>query len=275
MQEITYKEFLPHLLGSKTPGYAPYDASVNPNISVEFAAAAYRFGHTIVSQTVPITTPATGGQGTLKLQLSDCFFQPSLVPQYSIDAIILGAAKHFGQQLDLKVVPALRSFLFESPSDDYVHDLASLNIQRGRDEGVPKYNVVRQAYGLEPIKEWCKVTKNERVQKSLATLYTSPDEMDLWVGCLAEDKCHGMTGEVLHAVLFDQFSRLQRGDRYFYTRDPTLSGHEKYQIAHTTLSDIIIRNTKIKQHQIGKCAFVKHDYSWLHSLCNLAKVCCT
>ena len=274
MQEITFKEFLPILLGHKTPTYTPYDCSINPGIAVEFAAAGYRFGHSLVSQTVPITTPATGGHGSIQLQLSDCFFQPSLLPKYSMDAFILGASKHCGQQLDLKVVPALRSFLFESPSIEFLHDLPSLNIQRGRDEGVSKYNAIRQAYGLKCNKEWCDVTKDECVQKSLATVYTSPDEMDLWVGCLAEDKCHGMTGELLHAILFDQFSRLQRGDRYFYTRDPTLCSSEKSEIAHTTFSDVILRNTKIKYHQLGSDAFKKHQPCWLSSLCNVGKICC-
>ena len=47
---ITYNEFLPHLLGPDAIApYQGYDPSVDPTITEEFAGAAYRFGHSIVS----------------------------------------------------------------------------------------------------------------------------------------------------------------------------------------------------------------------------------
>ena len=47
IQHITYNEFLPSTLGFNALGpYKGYDASVNPQISNEFATAVYRIGHT-------------------------------------------------------------------------------------------------------------------------------------------------------------------------------------------------------------------------------------
>ena len=49
MQVITYNEFLPLLLGNKIPDYSGYKPNINASISNEFATAAYRFGHTMLS----------------------------------------------------------------------------------------------------------------------------------------------------------------------------------------------------------------------------------
>ena len=264
MQVITYKEFLPILMGRHAPKCVPYDEKINPGIAIEFAGAAYRFGHSLVSQTVPITED----HGTLTLQLTDCFFQPSLISKYGIDGFLFGARTHAMQKLDLKIVPALRSFLFESPSIEFLHDLASLNLQRGRDEGISKYNAVRTAYGLPCKKVWHEVTKCVETQERLKTVFTSPSDMDLWVGCLAEDPVYGMCGELLHAVLFDQFSRLQRGDRYWHTRDPSLSEKEKYLLSKMTLGDVICRNTSLKPVKTGHNVFLEQETSWCMKFCH-------
>ncbi|MHC4947080.1 MAG: peroxidase family protein, partial [Planctomycetota bacterium] len=50
MQVITYREFLPALLGDDAISpYAGYDDGVDPGISNEFSTAAYRLGHSMLS----------------------------------------------------------------------------------------------------------------------------------------------------------------------------------------------------------------------------------
>ena len=50
MQHITYSEFLPHLLGrDASTATEATTGTVDPTISLEFAGAAFRFGHSIVS----------------------------------------------------------------------------------------------------------------------------------------------------------------------------------------------------------------------------------
>ena len=72
----------------------------------------------------------------------------------------LGAAKQVAQEVDAKVVDAVRNFLFGAPGSGGV-DLVSLNIQRGRDHGLPDYNSARMAFGLPPAGSVSDITKDE------------------------------------------------------------------------------------------------------------------
>src|SRR6476619_890194 len=49
LANITYTEFLPKLVGHRIDDYTGYKARVDAPISAEFAGAAFRFGHSIVS----------------------------------------------------------------------------------------------------------------------------------------------------------------------------------------------------------------------------------
>jgi len=39
-------------------------------------------------------------------------------------------------------------------------DLAAINIQRGRDHGLPDYNAVREAFGIPRVKTWEEINPN-------------------------------------------------------------------------------------------------------------------
>ena len=49
LANITYTEFLLKLVGHRIDAYTGYKAKVDATIPVEFAGAAFRFGHSIVS----------------------------------------------------------------------------------------------------------------------------------------------------------------------------------------------------------------------------------
>lgn len=63
----------------------------------------------------------------------------------------MGMAIQLCEEEDHKIVEDLRGSLF-GPLEFSRRDLMALNIQRGRDHGVPDYNSARRAYGLHEVK---------------------------------------------------------------------------------------------------------------------------
>jgi hypothetical protein len=106
-------------------------------------------------------------------------------------------------------------------------DLVAINIQRGRDHGLPDYNTLRVAYGLSPVTSFADITLDTTLQAQLAAMYGDVDNLDAWVGGLAEDHLPSASvGPLVHASMVDQFTRLRDGDRFFYASDAVLTGSD-------------------------------------------------
>jgi hypothetical protein len=247
IEAITYNEFLPALLGPYAPGpYTGYKSWVNPGIANEFSTAAFRIGHTLVGNDVQFLD---NNANSLRdpLPLSQAFFNPAVVEQTDIDPILKYLATDRAQEVDTKVVDGLRNFLFGPPGSGGL-DLASLNIQRGRDHGLADYNSARKAYGLRPVDSFADITSDPTLQQQLKDLYHNVNNIDLWVGGLAEDHLPGASvGPTFARIIADQFARLRDGDSYWYQRD--FQGAERYTLENTTLADIIRRNTGVTNLQ--------------------------
>lgn len=255
-QSITYNEFLPALLGSAAPGpYKGYNPKVNPSISNEFATAGYRVGHTMVGDDIEFLDN-NGKAIRGAASLAESFFNTDLVKQNGIDSVLKYLASDDSQEVDPQIVDGLRNFLFGPPGAGGL-DLASLNIQRGRDHGLADYNDTRAAYGLPKVKTFADISKDPAIQQKLKDLYGSVDKIDLWVGGLAEDHLQGSSvGPTFAKIISDQFSRLRDGDRLWYQN--TFTGAELQQIQNTHLSDIIKRNTSLTNLQ-GNVFFFKAE----------------
>ncbi|TWU23268.1 peroxidase [Novipirellula galeiformis] len=241
LQSITYNEFLPALLGEDALAeYEGYDSSVDPSIANEFSTAAFRFGHTTLNDTIGFY----GNDGLDvedAISLADAFFNSSLLEETGIDSILKSGASTLSQETDLEVVDSLRNFLFGQPGSGGF-DLVSLNIQRGRDHGLADFNSVREAIGLEAYDSFDQITSDVELQGKLETLYGDVNNIDLWVGLLAEDHAEGSSlGETSTLIIADQFERLRDGDRFYY--ENTMTSSEIREIENTTLADIIERNT--------------------------------
>jgi peroxidase len=247
LQKITYDEFLPAVLGtSPLPAYKGYRADVNPSIATEFSTAAFRVGHSMLGDDIEFLD-SDGNDIRDAMLLRDSFFNPSVVNQTGIDPILKYLASDNAQEIDTKVVDDVRNFLFGAPGQGGF-DLASLNIQRGRDHGLADYNSVRVSYGLARVTNFDQITADPAMQASLASTYGSVDNIDLWVGGLAEDHlANSSMGATFTAILVDQFTRLRDGDRFWY--QASLSQDQIGDIQNTSLADIVRLNTTLTKLQ--------------------------
>ena len=245
MQAITYREFLPLLLGpAALRPYAGYDPGVNPAVSNIFATGAYRFGHTMVSPTLLRLKrngrPIKAGH----LALREAFFSPEQTIRHGIEPVLRGLATQRAQGLDNFIVDDLHNFLFGPPGAGGF-DLSALNIQRGRDHGLPDYNTARAQWGLAPVGSFGEITSDPEVARMLMSAYGSTADVDMWVGGLAEDPVDGaLVGPLFHRIITDQFERLRDGDRFWYECLPRVL--VRY-VERLDLKTIVRLNTRINR----------------------------
>lgn len=247
IQAITYNEFLPALLGPNAlPRYSGYNPEIDPTISNEFAVFAFRLGHTMLSPNLLRLNNKLEPIEAGNISLAASFFAPQeIINNGGIDPILRGLAAQPAQQLDELLVDEVRNFLFGAPGSAGF-DLASLNIQRGRDHGVSDYNSIRVELGLPAVESLAQISAETAVQQKLAEAYGGRlDTIDPWVGMLCEDALPGSTvGPTLQIILSEQFEALRDGDRFWYQN--YLSREMQKLVEEQTLAVIIRRNTDIR-----------------------------
>lgn len=248
IQAITYNEFLPNLLGEDALSkYKGYDPTQNAGINNEFAAAAFRFGHTMLSPTLLRLDDKGNEIAQGNVSLRDAFSKPGLVDQAGIEPFLRGGMSQTAQAFDPMVIDDVRNFLFGQPGSGGL-DLVAINLQRGRDHGIAGYNDVRESLGLSRIESFNDPIWQGDFGQKLAQVYDSPDDVDLWVGGLAEKYTgDSLAGETLTTILTNQFEALRDGDRFWYENQ--FSGQQLKDLNNLTLSDVIQRNTTIKDVQ--------------------------
>ena len=240
MVNITYSEFLPHLLGKDAiQPYHGYDPTVDARITEEFEGAAYRFGHSIVSD--EISAISNIGAFTSEQTLAESFFEdPATFSATGADGLLRHLSGDLANPLDTHLVDGLRNLLVDPP--DGV-DLAAINIQRGHDLGLGTLNQTREALGLTPYTSFDQISSDPATAAALEEAYGSVDAIDLWTGGLAEDHVAGsVIGPTFGRIIGDQFAALRDGDQYYFENQ----GFDKQtlnEIKGTTLSDLILRDT--------------------------------
>ena len=240
MVNITYSEFLPHLLGKDAiDPYHGYDPTVDARITEEFEGAAYRFGHSIVSDEISATSNI--GAFTSEQTLAESFFEdPATFAATGADGLLRHLSGDLANPLDTHLVDGLRNLLVDPP--DGV-DLAAINIQRAHDLGLGTLNQTREALGLTPYTSFDQISSDPETAAALEKAYGSVDAIDLWTGGLAEDHVAGsVIGPTFGKIIGDQFTALRDGDQYYF-ENQGFDRQTLNEIKGTTLSDLILRDT--------------------------------
>ena len=265
LQKITYKDYLPPILGAKGmrvhlldfDDKTEYDPKVDPSLMNEFATVAFRFGHSQVSDTF---------HGAFPWLLEKHFFGNHSVPDIFVVGgggkfwmkELSGASNQSCPKVDLIAGNAMRNHF-----NKHNEDVIARNIQRGRDHGIPDYGTLRKACKMASIngtqrpdeievKNWGNILK---------TYNGDPNNIDPFTGGLAETaEGDGIVGPLFSCIIGDQFRRMMSGDRFFFTHGSKnqavgLPDRSKQAILKRTLAHIICDNTDTKI--IQKNAFKK------------------
>lgn len=259
IQAITYNEWLPLIVGGDAiSDYDAFDPNASSAISVEFSTTAFRFGHSLLpSQLERVNEDGSDiEQGDLALR--DAFFNPAAIAEGGgIDPLLRGLAGSDSQALDTQVVEDVRSFLLGEDVTTGL-DLAALNIERGRDLGLELYNDMREGLGFERAEDFSDITDDPALIARLESVYEDVDQVDAWVGGLAEDPVEGgMVGETFAAVIVQQFEAIRDADPYWSEGGADLTDEEFDDLWSTRLSDVVQDNTEIEVLQDD--AFFTYD----------------
>lgn len=262
-QKIVWNEFLPTVIGlqeyENLGEYKGYNSSIHVGIFNEFGTAAFRFGHSQVGNIMPRLDENWTMIGSGHLSLRDAYFNPGRVlREGGIEPLIRGMMVQKAQKVDLQFSDSVRNFLFGTNTMGL--DLVAINIQRGRDHGLPDYNTVREGVGLPKRTSFADITPDKTVHEELQKVYSSVDDIDLWIGGLAEPHVEGgCVGETFARIIALQYRVLRDGDRFWYENTDTalyqLKDRTTLPTKGTSMVDVLYRNTGIKWK--GSPFFVK------------------
>ncbi|XP_049758541.1 thyroid peroxidase isoform X5 [Elephas maximus indicus] len=254
-QIITMRDYIPKILGPEAFQeyvglYEGYDATVDPTVSNVFSTAAFRFGHATVHPLVRRLDDGFQEHPDLpRLHLHDVFFSPwRLIREGGLDPLVRGLlARPAKLQVQHQLMnEGLTEKLFVL-SNSGTLDLASLNLQRGRDHGLPGYNEWREFCSLPRLETQADLNtaiNNRSVAEKIMNLYKHPDNIDVWLGGLAENFLpRARTGPLFACIIGKQMKALRDGDRFWWENRHIFTEAQRRELEKHSLSRIICDNT--------------------------------
>ncbi|XP_017057908.1 peroxidasin [Drosophila ficusphila] len=249
MQHITFKHWLPLIVGESgmrmMGEYRGYDPQVNPSIANEFATAALRFGHTIINPILHRLNETFQPIPQGHLLLHKAFFAPwRLAYEGGVDPLMRGflAVPAKLKTPDQNLNTELTEKLFQT-AHAVALDLAAINIQRGRDHGMPGYNVYRKLCNLSVAQDFEDLAGeigSAEIRRKMKELYGHPDNVDVWLGGILEDQVEGgKVGPLFQCLLVEQFKRLRDGDRLYYENPGVFSPEQLTQIRQANFGRVL------------------------------------
>ena len=268
IQKITYHDYLPKVLGSEVfdtviGNYTGYDPDVDPSVPNAFATAAYRYGHSLIRPNfIRYSTDEYENGEAVNLSLTDSFFNKAAFSNADgtneLASTLRGLVTQSSLRMDEFLNTELTERLFFSSTTGRGLDLASLNIQRQRDHGMPKYGTWRNFCGSNFGETYGDAEFARKMTKfRLMKMYGSVRNADLWVAGIAEkhlDK--SLVGPTFACIFGVTFKDVRDGDRFYFENrnisgnmDPVFTADQLETIEKTTLAKIICKNTNIKEIQ--------------------------
>ncbi|XP_033760007.1 myeloperoxidase-like [Pecten maximus] len=264
IQRITYDSWLPSVLGptimtqyglNLTSSYS-YNDTIDPGMLIAVTTAAYRYGHTLIRNIINHVDE----DGTISKtdDLTDMFFATHSVFD-DVDGIARGMFYSPASLSDRFFASAIDRHLFGNL------DLSALNIQRGRDHGLPGYvEYLELCFPSSPkptnFREL--YNHNTTLKKVLFDAYSglSVEDIDLIVGGMTEDNVpDGHVGPLFACLLGRQFQALRNGDRFWYQN--ILSDEQQRNVEKVALSKVFCEAFDLDE--VSEDAFLLPEFTSL------------
>jgi len=229
-------------------GYSfDYNDNFDPRITNEFLTAAFRVGHTMVPTMVEFM--ARQGQRRTRngRKLNEMFFNVDSIIDGDIDELLKGMTGTAMENPDDNFSREVSDKLFDGALNGM--DLIALNIQRGRDHGIPgyaEYVKICRVGNPRSFNDLSNLMSSRAVQK-LRRTYRTVEDIDLFAGMFLENPGfnNGLVGPTFLCLIGDQFARLKKGDRYFYdlgNQAGSFTPAQLNEIRRTSMSRLICDN---------------------------------
>jgi len=285
-QSIIFNEYLPSLLGDDfrkhVKNYKGYKARINPNTNPTMTGAAFRYAHSQVPNDTLLEDNNTGapralpftflleaaqGTGSGGFQSGQQGVGPAdstrnMAAMFGgLEDIAYGLTQNPAMETDLVYEDSLRQVVLANINNRSGIDLATFDIERSRELGVPNFDRLRKIYTgkgslyrtnackrnaeIDSLKCFQKITSDEEVAAKLQEVYGKVNKVDGIIGMLAEDKEEGATlSPVMGAIIAAEFVRKRDADRFWY--ENIFTKDEVEEIESVSFADII------SAHMCGK-----------------------
>ncbi|WP_455273620.1 peroxidase family protein [Rhizobium herbae] len=146
-QHLVFEEFARAAAPDVDPFLFSNTATIDGAIVAEFAHVVYRFGHSMLTDTIDILGMSAGGPEEQSIGLIEAFLNPVAFEaagtdaEHAAGAILRGMTRQAGNEIDEHLTDALRNNLVGLPLD-----LGAVNIARARETGVPSLNEARSQF---------------------------------------------------------------------------------------------------------------------------------
>ncbi|XP_069122308.1 peroxidase-like [Argopecten irradians] len=270
MQHIVYNEYLPIILNStyldwfqltlRPTGYSYlYTDTADATVANVFGVAAFRFGHSQITNIQAQYSPSHVPTNTVPIEKT--FHRPHMCEDMKGkggEGVLRWLSNARATKSDRFFETGIRNKLFPDPKGNAM-DLPAINVNRGRDHGIPPYNVWR---------EWCHLPQAKTFQAgvtgglkhhtssaaaALKSVYKHPDDIDLYAGAMSETSIKGgIVGPTFACIIAYQFQQVKIGDRFWYENNlgkRGLNPDQLNEIRKYSLSKVICNNIEVTKMQ--------------------------
>ncbi|XP_078356559.1 uncharacterized protein LOC144641413 [Oculina patagonica] len=228
---------------------SPSDFNGVPFSLTEEFVSVYRM-HPLLPDDLHILSSSTGQRTGKSYSLPEYSFDKArkVMTQNSMDDIVYTFGVEHPGALTLHNYPKhlMNLKLPKHQQKGETIDLATIDILRDRERGIPRYNEFRRLTNLAPVESFEKLTPNRDHSNLLKELYDGDiEKVDLLIGCLAEEPRpdgYGF-GETAFNIFVLMASRRLKTDRFMtddYTADIYSPEGLKW-IQDTDMSSVLIR----------------------------------